>query len=176
MDDLRSAGVDFLTIGQYLAPTRKHAEVKRYVPPAEFEDLKRVALAKGFLVVASSPMTRSSYHAGEDFVPARSAAPNPSNEGPSDCRVPAPNAPFRSRRKRCSASWPTSSAIPSSCPLCDSLVVKSRDEKPEGDHPHRDHERWLQGHPRELDDACRRSTRRRSRSACPISTGHSATW
>jgi lipoic acid synthetase len=73
MDDLRSAGVDFLTIGQYLAPTRKHAEVKRYVPPAEFEDLKRVALAKGFLVVAASPMTRSSYHAGEDFVRLRAA-------------------------------------------------------------------------------------------------------
>lgn len=67
MDDLRSAGVDFLTIGQYLAPTPKHAEVKRFVPPAEFEDLKRTALAKGFLVVASSPLTRSSYHADDDF-------------------------------------------------------------------------------------------------------------
>lgn len=73
MDDLRSAGVDFLTIGQYLAPSRKHAEVKRYAPPAEFEELKRVALAKGFLVVASSPMTRSSYHAGDDFVRLRAA-------------------------------------------------------------------------------------------------------
>lgn len=67
MDDLLTANVDFLTIGQYLAPSRKHAEVKRYMPPEEFEDLKRVALAKGFLVVASSPMTRSSFHAGEDF-------------------------------------------------------------------------------------------------------------
>jgi lipoyl synthase len=67
MDDLLSASVDFLTIGQYLAPSRKHAEVKRYMPPEEFEDLRRVALAKGFLVVASSPMTRSSFHAGEDF-------------------------------------------------------------------------------------------------------------
>jgi lipoic acid synthetase len=67
MDDLRSAGVDFLTIGQYLQPTRKHAEVKRFVPPAEFESLKRVALAKGFLLVAASPLTRSSYHAGDDF-------------------------------------------------------------------------------------------------------------
>ena len=67
MDDLRSAGVDFLTIGQYLAPTPKHAEVKRFVPPAEFEDMKRIALAKGFLVVASSPLTRSSYHADDDF-------------------------------------------------------------------------------------------------------------
>jgi lipoic acid synthetase len=67
MDDMRSAGVDFLTIGQYLAPSPKHAPVKRFVPPEEFEDLRRVALAKGFLVVAASPMTRSSYHAGEDF-------------------------------------------------------------------------------------------------------------
>lgn len=67
MDDLRTADVDFLTIGQYLAPTRKHAEVKRYMPPEEFEELKQIALAKGFLVVAASPMTRSSYHAGDDF-------------------------------------------------------------------------------------------------------------
>lgn len=67
MDDLRSADVDFLTIGQYLAPSRKHAEVKRYVPPEEFADLRRMALAKGFLVVAASPMTRSSYHADDDF-------------------------------------------------------------------------------------------------------------
>ena len=67
MDDLRSAGVDFLTIGQYLAPTPKHAEVKRFVTPDEFADLKRMALAKGFLVVAASPLTRSSYHADEDF-------------------------------------------------------------------------------------------------------------
>ena len=54
MDDLRSAEVDFLTIGQYLQPTRKHAEVKRFVPPDEFESLKRVAAAKGFLLVAAS--------------------------------------------------------------------------------------------------------------------------
>jgi lipoic acid synthetase len=67
MDDLRSAGVDFLTIGQYLAPTRKHAEVKRYVPPDEFEALELLALGKGFLMVAASALTRSSYHAGADF-------------------------------------------------------------------------------------------------------------
>lgn len=73
MDDLRSADVDFLTIGQYLAPSRKHAEVKRYVPPEEFEDLARVAVSKGFLVVAASPMTRSSYHAGDDFRRLRAA-------------------------------------------------------------------------------------------------------
>ncbi len=73
MDDLRSAGVDFLTLGQYLQPTRKHAEVRRFVPPDEFENLKRIALSKGFLVVASSPLTRSSYHAGDDFARLKAA-------------------------------------------------------------------------------------------------------
>jgi lipoyl synthase len=67
MDDLRAQRVDFLTIGQYLQPTRKHAEVKRYVHPDEFKALHDTALSKGFLVVASSPMTRSSFHAGDDF-------------------------------------------------------------------------------------------------------------
>jgi lipoic acid synthetase len=67
MDDLRSADVDFLTIGQYLQPTRKHAAVDRYVPPEEFEALARSAYAKGFLQVSASPLTRSSYHAGDDF-------------------------------------------------------------------------------------------------------------
>jgi lipoic acid synthetase len=67
MDDLRSAEVDFLTIGQYLQPTRKHAEVARYVPPEEFESLAQAARGKGFLLVAASPLTRSSYHAGDDF-------------------------------------------------------------------------------------------------------------
>jgi lipoic acid synthetase len=67
MDDLRSAGVDFITIGQYLRPSPRHAAVERYVPPAEFEALRSIALAKGFAMVAASPLTRSSYHAGEDF-------------------------------------------------------------------------------------------------------------
>jgi len=67
MDDLRSANVDFLTIGQYLQPTRKHAAVERFVEPAEFESYKSIAYSKGFLVVAASPLTRSSYHAGDDF-------------------------------------------------------------------------------------------------------------
>jgi lipoic acid synthetase len=67
MDDLRSADVDFLTIGQYLQPTKKHHAVIRYIPPAEFESFATVATSKGFLVVASSPLTRSSHHAGEDF-------------------------------------------------------------------------------------------------------------
>ncbi len=67
MDDLRSADVDFLTIGQYLQPTRKHAAVDRFVEPSEFESYKSIAYAKGFLVVAASPLTRSSYHAGDDY-------------------------------------------------------------------------------------------------------------
>jgi lipoic acid synthetase len=67
MDDLRSAEVDFITIGQYLRPSTKHHSVARYVPPEEFDELKAIAWAKGFLMVASSPLTRSSHHAGEDF-------------------------------------------------------------------------------------------------------------
>jgi lipoic acid synthetase len=73
MDDLRTAQVDFLTIGQYLQPSRKHAEVKRFVPPEEFMGLERTAYAKGFLMVSASPLTRSSYHAGEDFARLRAA-------------------------------------------------------------------------------------------------------
>ena len=67
MDDLRGADVDFLTIGQYLQPTRKHAAIDRFVTPEEFRSYRRLAEDKGFLLVASSPLTRSSYHAGEDF-------------------------------------------------------------------------------------------------------------
>jgi lipoyl synthase len=73
MDDLRSAGVDFLTVGQYLRPSPRHAEVKRYVPPEEFAALRSIAIAKGFALVAASPLTRSSYHAGEDFARLREA-------------------------------------------------------------------------------------------------------
>ncbi|MCV0371560.1 lipoyl synthase [Filomicrobium sp.] len=73
MDDLRSANVDFLTIGQYLQPTLKHAEVKRYVHPEEFHSYERIALTKGFLIVSASPFTRSSHHAGEDFARLRAA-------------------------------------------------------------------------------------------------------
>ena len=67
MDDLLSANVDFLTIGQYLQPTTKHFPLDRYVHPDEFSEFKELALLKGFLLVASSPLTRSSYHADEDF-------------------------------------------------------------------------------------------------------------
>ena len=67
MDDLLTANVDFLTIGQYLQPSTKHHPLDRYVHPDEFQELKEIALSKGFLIVASSPLTRSSYHADEDF-------------------------------------------------------------------------------------------------------------
>ena len=73
MDDLRAADVDFLTIGQYLQPTRKHHPVVRFVPPAEFKAYATIAYAKGFSMVSSSPLTRSSYHAGEDFARLRAA-------------------------------------------------------------------------------------------------------
>ncbi|MEN8196551.1 MAG: lipoyl synthase [Pseudomonadota bacterium] len=73
MDDLRAADVDFLTIGQYLQPTRKHAPVDRFVTPEEFEGYANMARGKGFLLVASTPLTRSSYHAGEDFARLRAA-------------------------------------------------------------------------------------------------------
>ena len=67
MDDLRSANVDFLTMGQYLQPTRKHQAVARFVSPEEFKAYETLAYAKGFLMVSASPLTRSSHHAGEDF-------------------------------------------------------------------------------------------------------------
>lgn len=73
MDDLRSADVDFLTIGQYLQPTRKHHEVVRFVTPDEFKGFETIAMAKGFLLVSSSPLTRSSHHAGEDFARLKAA-------------------------------------------------------------------------------------------------------
>ena len=73
MDDLRSADVDFMTIGQYLQPTKKHHPVIRSVTPEEFKSFAVIGKTKGFLLVASSPLTRSSHHAGEDFAKLRAA-------------------------------------------------------------------------------------------------------
>ena len=73
MDDMRSADVDFITIGQYLQPSARHHKVDRFVEPAEFEALARMARAKGFLMVSASPLTRSSHHAGEDFARLKAA-------------------------------------------------------------------------------------------------------
>jgi len=79
MDDLRSADVDFLTIGQYLQPSAKHHPLDRYYKPEEFDELKTIADSKGFLLVSSSPLTRSSYHADEDFVILQKNRINPTN-------------------------------------------------------------------------------------------------
>ena len=73
MDDMRSADIDFITIGQYLQPTRKHAPIDRFVTPEEFSSFETTAYAKGFLMVASSPLTRSSHHAGDDFARLKAA-------------------------------------------------------------------------------------------------------
>jgi lipoyl synthase len=73
MDDLRTAEVDFLTVGQYLQPTPKHHTIARFVPPEEFAGYQRLALGKGFLLVSASPLTRSSYHAADDFARLRAA-------------------------------------------------------------------------------------------------------
>lgn len=73
MDDLRAAGVDFLTLGQYLQPSSKHAPIARFVPPDEFDSYRRIGLAKGFLLVSSSPLTRSSHHADADFARLKAA-------------------------------------------------------------------------------------------------------
>ena len=73
MDDQRAASVDFLTIGQYLQPSRKHHQIDRFVTPEEFESYETIAYSKGFLLVSSSPLTRSSHHAGDDFQKLRAA-------------------------------------------------------------------------------------------------------
>jgi lipoyl synthase len=73
MDDMRSADIDFITIGQYLQPSRKHAAIDRFVTPDEFKNYETIAYSKGFLMVSSSPLTRSSHHAGEDFARLKAA-------------------------------------------------------------------------------------------------------
>ena len=73
MDDMRSADVDFMTIGQYLQPTSRHHRVDRFVTPDEFKSYEKAALGKGFLMVSATPLTRSSYHAGDDFARLRAA-------------------------------------------------------------------------------------------------------
>jgi lipoic acid synthetase len=73
MDDLRAAGVDFLTIGQYLQPTKKHAAIERFWSPDEFQALAATASAKGFAMVSAAPLTRSSYHADRDFTALKAA-------------------------------------------------------------------------------------------------------
>jgi lipoyl synthase len=93
MDDLRSAEVDFLTIGQYLQPTVKHAAVDRFVTPEEFEDLARLARGKGFLLVSATPLTRSSYHADRDFALLRAAREEGALRAAASRAVAQPTAP-----------------------------------------------------------------------------------
>ena len=119
MDDLRSADVDFLTIGQYLQPTRKHhrghalrdarTNSRRY---------ETVAYAKGFLMVSATPLTRSSHHAGEDFAQAAGGARGAIRLSSRRCRNSPASAGFTTARRRCSISSPTSSAIREFVPLC----------------------------------------------------------
>ena len=73
MDDMRAAQIDFITIGQYLQPTPKHAPIDKFWTPEEFEDLAKMAKRKGFLMVSATPLTRSSHHAGEDFAKLKAA-------------------------------------------------------------------------------------------------------
>ena len=85
MDDLRSADVDFLTIGQYLQPTPQASPVVRFVTPEEFASYAAVGAAKGFLLVSASPLTRSSHHAGEDFARAQGGAPGQASPSAPRC-------------------------------------------------------------------------------------------
>ena len=134
MDDLRSANVDFLTIGQYLQPTRKHHEVKRFVPPDEFKALETIAYAKGFLMVAASPLTRSSHHAGEDFArlkAARAAAVrNDTLNADAAILHQAPRPPRRGRHVRSGRRRREISAT--SCRCAARCTCKSRTDKGEG--------------------------------------------
>ena len=117
MDDLRIADVDFLTLGQYLQPTVKHAAVDRFVPPEEFADYAAIARAKGFLLVSATPLTRSSYHADCRF---RRIS---GTRAPPGWHCPPPDADPRRTEDRplcspsnCSTWWPGSTSIPSSSP------------------------------------------------------------
>ncbi len=121
MDDLRAAQVDFLTIGQYLQPTPKHHSIARFVTPEEFDGYRRQALGKGFLMVSASPLTRSSYHAGDDFARLRAARAEASGTAPPGrerlkCRHTPSRKSCPTRRSSFSRWSPTSSAILSSCP------------------------------------------------------------
>ena len=119
MDDLRSADVDFITIGQYLQPSKKHHPVKKFVTPEEFKSYETIAYAKGFLVVASSPLTRSSHHAGDDFAKLRAARAVIAEQSRCNilfsCRNSKQSAMSSTRRTRCSRWSPTSRNIPNSC-------------------------------------------------------------
>ena len=175
MDDLRAADVDFLTIGQYLQPTKKHHAVERFVPPDEFEMFKRQAMGKGFLLVAASPLTRSSHHAGDDFARLRAAretqanwrqrrAP-PRNEGPQRTEDPAlhAGADFRTGRRR------------REIPGVPALVHRRAHPRAADDLDRRDHDRRpddrLQNGARDVSPAASPSTGRACASTSTIMQG-----
>ena len=119
MDDLRSADVDFITIGQYLQPTKKHHPVMKFVTPDEFKSYETIAYTKGFLLVASSPLTRSSHHAGDDFARLRAAREAQLKQKRASalfsCRNSKRRAMSATRRTGCSRWSPTSRNIRNSC-------------------------------------------------------------
>ena len=129
MDDLRSANVDFLTIGQYLQPTRKHHPVMRFVPPEEFKALETVAYAKGFLMVSASPLTRSSHHAGEDFAKLR-AAREAKHGRALELAVPKFSTDHRVAHSAADmfALVADIEAYPQFVPLCEQLKIRGRQQ------------------------------------------------
>src|SRR5690606_15759457 len=132
MDDLRSADVDFITIGQYLQPTRKHHPVKRFVTPDEFKSYETVAYTKGFLMVSSSPLTRSSHHAGEDFERLRAArAARLASRAVTGSPMPK-HGTIRRGNQTPAPMFDLGAAVetyPEFLPWCEALAVRSRKER-----------------------------------------------
>ena len=152
MDDLRSAEVDFLTIGQYLQPTRKHHPVVRFVPPDEFKGYETTAYAKGFLLVSATPLTRSSHHAGDDFAKLKSGPRSPSS-GADGARMPSfrTTRPVRHTPQQMFDLVADVERYPEFLPLCEGLRVRRRAESGEGvESARRRDEGRLQEDPRDL--------------------------
>ena len=161
MDDLRSAEVDFLTIGQYLQPTTKHHPVVRFVTPDEFKSFETIATTKGFLLVSASPLTRSSHHAGEDF--AKLKAARLARLGALTAAMPSFRTTRRVRHTPASMFDLVADVeqYPQFLPLCEDLKVAPQAESGEGRRdPRGRHDRRLQGHPRDLHQPRRRWTGR----------------
>ena len=142
MDDLRAASVDFLTIGQYLQPSRKHHPVVRFIPPEEFKAYETIAYAKGFLMVSASPLTRSSHHAGEDFARLRAARA---------ARASALVPKFSTKRRvkhsaeEMFALVADIEAYPKFLPMCEKLVIRGRSGKAGPRSPSRRHDNRVCG-------------------------------
>ena len=174
MDDLRAADVDFLTIGQYLQPTRKHHEVVRFVPPDEFKAYETIAYAKGFLMVSASPLTRSSHHAGEDFARLKAARARTSALSDAAVLQQAPGPARRRRDVRSCRRRRALSGIRAAVPRAQGAAAdpgagRRRD-------PRRGHDGRLQARARDALPAASRSTGRICRSWSNISKARSAIW